>query len=131
MLVLSKMLIAATIGAGAMLAGTANNTTKVPSNQAGTTVFDEETKYFEFVGSNGQEDQPAQWQEISAAQYGSIQCDEEFRGCKLATATVIGDATNGYHPSEIPVDVDPSDPNNMSPVNELPLLDVQNRASSY
>ena len=132
MIILSKMLIAATIGAGAMLAGAANNTTTAPNgNQAGSSVFDETTRYFEFQGADGQEDQPAQWKEITESEYDDITCPGTRRGCALVTTTVIGDATNGYHPSEIPVITDPNNADNMSPIAELPVLEVKNRANSY
>ena len=128
MIVLSKMLIAVTIGAGAMLAGAANNTTKAPSNnQAGSAVFDETTRYFEFQGANGQEDQPSQWKEITATEYQLEDCQGQERGCALATTSVIGDATNGYHPSEIPVEVDPVNPNLKSPLLQSPLTGIKNR----
>ena len=133
MIVLSKMLIAATIGAGAMLAGAANNNTKAPnSNKAGSAVFDENTKYFEFIGENGEENLPSEWEEITPAQYSLNPCNNNVRGCVLATTSVTGDSLSGFHPAIIPVEIDPNNSENMSPkVDQTNVQEVRNRVQDY
>ena len=133
MIVLSKMLIAVTIGAGAMLAGAANNTTKAPSNnQAGVVKIPPATWYFEFQGTNGQEDQPEAWKEITASEYDETPCPGNLRGCTLATTAVTTDANGDLRPQNVYVVSDPSNPTiNKSPIEKNEVTEVHNRTFNY
>lgn len=92
---------------------------------------DPTTYYFQFNGSNGQEDDPAQWSEIDESTYDLSSCNQKFRGCALATTSVTGTAPD-LHPSQVDVDADPLHPmTNKSPKIGDGVTEVKNHDASY
>lgn len=88
---------------------------------------DPTTYYFQFNGSNGQEDQPAEWSQIDENTYDLSPCNSTHRGCALATTSVTSDGTN-LHPSQVDVDGSGTD---KSPKTGDGVIEVKNRDDSY
>ena len=113
------------IAIGLVLALATSAFKQVPKDQNIDPLF-----YFQFNGSNGQEDQPSQWSEISQSVYDLSACSETFRGCMLATTSVTGSGAN-LHPAQIDVNTDPNNSSNKSPKIGNGVSEVKNRVESY
>ena len=113
------------IAIGLVLALATSAFKQVPKDQNADPIF-----YFRFDGSDGQEDQPSQWTEISKSVYDLSSCNKQLRGCMLATTTVTGSGSN-LHPAQIDVTTDPNNTANKSPITGDGVTQVKNRVQSY
>ncbi|MGF7229954.1 hypothetical protein [Arachidicoccus sp.] len=120
---LSRLLPVFAIAAGIALVGVTSAFKEAPK----ANVSDLTTYYFQFNGSNGQEDQPAEWSQIDATTYTLSPCNSTHRGCVLATTSVTGSGSN-LHPSQVDVDGSGS---NKSPKTGDGVIEVKNRDDSY
>ncbi|GAB3361093.1 hypothetical protein GCM10027566_27300 [Arachidicoccus ginsenosidivorans] len=84
--------------------------------------------YFQFTGSDGQENQPAAWEEITATQYNLQSCTGAVSGCKLMASDVTTDQNGHVHPTQVYTIVpDPAHPDILQPITGLGIDQVKNR----
>jgi hypothetical protein len=120
-----KMIPSFAIAIGMVLAMATSAFKEVPGNKSTDPIF-----YFRFDGTNGQEDQEAQWTAISQSVYDLSACNKALRGCMLATTTVTGSGSN-LHPAQVDVDTDPNNSANKSPITGDGVTQVKNKVNSY
>jgi hypothetical protein len=113
------------IAIGLVLALATSAFKQAPKNKSNDTIY-----YFRFDGTNGQEDQEAEWTAISQSVYDLSACNKSLRGCMLATTSITGSGSN-LHPAQVDVDTDPNNPANKSPKTGDGVIEVKNRVNSY